>query len=100
MPMIPNNYPYGGATIPPTNRTYSKVVKATNDVHKTQHKAAIIAMGGVEAVASAIWAVLNANPFATIFLLMLKMQQMMWNQQKTFNQKHSDATLAIIDKMR
>jgi hypothetical protein len=57
---MPSNYPNAGATIPPSKRTYSKILQATNDVHKTAYKAAIITMGGVVAVASMIYSAMNA----------------------------------------
>jgi len=93
--MMPINYPNAGAGIPPTNRTYAKILKATQDVHKTAHKAAIITMGGVVAVASAIYNALCALSSPTIFTTMMKMMQMM----STMSQSQFNAQLAIVGKL-
>ncbi len=92
---MPINYPNANAAIPPSNRTYSKILKATQDVYKTAHKAAIITLGGVMAVASAIYNALCALPFATVFTLMTKMMQAM----SAMSQAQFNAELAIVAKL-
>lgn len=95
MPMMPINYPNAGAAIPPTNRTYSKILKAAKVVNKTAHKPAILTMGGVMTVASTIYNVLCTMASPTIFTAMMKMLQMM----HTESQAEFNAQLAILAKL-
>jgi hypothetical protein len=97
---LPPNYPKANAVIKPSNRNLSKVQQAVNAMYKTAHKAAILSMGGVTLVAALIYGAIQAlGSASSIFMVMMKMQQMMSQMGQVMSQKQHDAMLAIIANM-
>lgn len=97
---MPINFSNSGSQIPQVNRTYSKVLKATKDVHKTAHKAAIISMGGVMTVASLIFNTLHAMAsFSQQVSFELQAVMSKIGQTVNLTQKKYDAVAEIIIRL-
>ena len=105
MIQLPPNYPKAHSVIKPANRSLSKAQQAVNAVNQTAHKAAILSLGGVAAVAALIWGAMQAlGNAASIFLMMMKMQQLMMQQmmqqmQSGMTQTQFSALLAIVSAL-
>lgn len=101
------SFPKSGSVIKPSKRNLPSVLAAVNQVNMTAHKAAIAILGGVNAVATVIWAAISvlAAASCTIMAVMMQMMQsmqmmqMMMMMQMMEHYQQQAAVYAVLTKL-